>query len=47
LLHDLKNKEAEVYVDNMIIQSNHRDGHALTLRKFFTRLKKYNMRLNP
>ena len=28
LLHDLMDKEAKIYVDNMIIKSKQRDGHA-------------------
>jgi len=40
-------KEAEVYVDDMIIKSKERDGYVLTLQKFFARLIKYNIHLNP
>ena len=45
LLYDLVHKEAKVYVDDMIIKSKQRDGHVLTLWKFFTRLIRYNKHL--
>ena len=38
LLHDLIHKEVEVYVDNIIVKSKDREGHILTLRKFFERI---------
>ena len=47
LLHDFIHKEAEVYMDDMIINSKERMGHVPTLSKFFIRLRKYNMRLYP
>ncbi|XP_074315648.1 uncharacterized protein LOC141651853 [Silene latifolia] len=47
LLHDMMHKEVEVYVDDMIVKSKEREGHIANLRKFFARLRKYNMRLNP
>jgi len=34
-------------VSDMIIKSKEKDGHALTLWKFFTKHRKYNMHLNP
>jgi len=34
-------------MDNMIIKSKERDGHDQALQKFFTRLRKYHMCLNP
>ena len=40
-------KEANVYVDDMIIKSKERAGHVPTLRKFFMRLRNYNMNLKP
>ena len=47
LLHDMMHKEVEVYVDDMIVKSKDRIGHLSALRKFFERLRRYNMRLNP
>ena len=47
LLHDMMHKEVEVCMDDMIVKSKDRPGHIIALRKFFERLWKYNMRLNP
>ena len=38
LLHDLIHKEAEAYVDDIIMKSKDREGHILALRKFFERI---------
>ena len=38
LLHDLIQKEVEVYVDDMIVKSKDREGHIPALRKFFERI---------
>jgi hypothetical protein len=46
LLHDMMHKE-EVYIDDMIIKSVTRGEHITNLRKFFERIKKYKLRLNP
>lgn len=46
-LHDMMHKELEVYVDDRIIKYKDRPRHLPALRKFFERLQKYNMRLNP
>ena len=35
LLHDMMHKEAEVYVDDMIVKSQDREGHVKALQKFF------------
>jgi hypothetical protein len=47
LLHDVMHKELEVYVDDMIVKSATRGEHITNLRKFFERIKKYKLRLNP
>ena len=47
LLHDMMHKEVEVYVDDMIVKSTTRGEHITNLRKFFERIKKYKLRLNP
>ncbi|KAG5528960.1 hypothetical protein RHGRI_029577 [Rhododendron griersonianum] len=47
LLHDMIHKEVEVYVDDMIVKAKEREGHLPALRKFFERIRKYRMRLNP
>ena len=47
LLHDMMHNEVEVYVDDMIVKSKDRENHAINLRKFFKRIKKYRLKLNP
>jgi len=47
LLHDIMHNEVKVYVDDMIVKFKDRKGHIVNLRKFFERIKKYRMRLNP
>jgi hypothetical protein len=47
LLHDMIHKEVEVYVDDMIVKAKEREEHLQALRKFFERIRKYRLRLNP
>ena len=47
LLHDIMHNEVEMYVDDMIVKANNREGHIVNLRKFFERIKEYRLRLNP
>ena len=47
LLHDMIHKEVEVYVDDMIVKAKEREEHLPNLRKFFERIRKYRLRLNP
>lgn len=47
LLHDMMHREVEVYVDDMIVKSKDREGHVLAPQKFFERIRKYKLRLNP
>ncbi|XP_055819392.1 uncharacterized protein LOC129888443 [Solanum dulcamara] len=47
LFHDMIHKEIEVYVDDIIIKSKRSLDHLYDLRKFFERLRKYNLKLNP
>lgn len=47
LFHDMMHKEIDVYVDDMISKSRIKDKHLDHLRKLFSRLKKYKLRLNP
>ena len=47
LFHDMMHKEVEVYVDDMMVKSEIREGHFKALDKFLARLEKYNLRLNP
>ena len=47
LFHDMMHKEVEVYVDDMMVKLETREGHFEALDKFLARLEKYNLRLNP
>ena len=40
-------KEVEVYIEDMMVKSETREGHFEALDKFLARLEKYNLRLNP
>ena len=46
LFHDMMHKEIELCVHNMIAKSRKREDHVNNLRKFFTRLRKYQLKLN-
>ncbi|XP_058008216.1 uncharacterized protein LOC131182880 [Hevea brasiliensis] len=43
----MMHKEAEVYMDDMIIKSRVTENHVWVLRKVFKRLRKYQLKLNP
>ena len=47
IFHDMIHKEIEVYVDNVIIKSCESSDHLTHLKKFFDRLHRYNLKLNP
>ena len=47
LLHDMIHKEIEVYVDDMAAKSGEEESHITVLKKLFTRLRAYKLRLNP
>ena len=47
LFHDMMHKEVEVYVNDMMVKLETREGHFKALYKFLERLEKYNLRLNP
>lgn len=46
LFYDMIHKEIEVYVNDVVIKYKRSSDHLGDLRKFFQRLRKYNMRLN-
>ena len=46
LFHDMMHKEVEVYVDDMMVKTETREGHFEALDKLLARLEKYNLRLN-
>ena len=43
----MMHKEVEVYVDDMMVKSETREGHFEAFDKLLARLEKYNLRLNP
>src|ERR1043165_9347489 len=47
VFHDMIHQEVEVYVDDMIVKSKTPEGHLEALEKFFLRLRKFNLKLNP
>ncbi|XP_070040090.1 uncharacterized protein [Nicotiana tomentosiformis] len=47
IFHDMIHKEIEVYVDDVIIKSKRSSDRIADLKKFFDRLRKYNLKLNP
>nr|XP_019070702.1 uncharacterized protein LOC109120902 [Solanum lycopersicum] len=47
IFHDMIHKEIEMYVDDVIIKSRESSDHVTHLRKFFERLRRYNLKLNP
>ncbi|XP_049373001.1 uncharacterized protein LOC125837979 [Solanum verrucosum] len=47
MFHDMMHKEIEVYVDDVIIKSKTQDDHVQDLRKFFERVRRYDLKLNP
>ena len=46
LFNDMKHKEIEVYVDDMIAKSQGEDEHVVNLKKLFERLRKFQLKLN-
>ena len=47
IFHDMIHKEIEVCVDDVIIKSLESSYHLTHLKKFFDRLRHYNLKLNP
>lgn len=47
LFHDMPHKEIKVYADDMISKSKTEDDHLDHMRKLFSRLLKFKLRLNP
>ena len=45
--HDIMHREIEVYVDDVIIKSKKQSNYVKDLRRFFERLRRYNLKLNP
>ena len=47
LFHDMMHRDVEVYVDDMIVKSQGRVDHLAALERFFERIRKFKLRLNP
>ena len=47
LFHDMMQRDVEVYVDDMIMKSHDSADHYGTLERFFQRIKRFRLRLNP
>nr|CAN74716.1 hypothetical protein VITISV_033046 [Vitis vinifera] len=47
LFHDMMHRDVEVYVDDMIVKSQGRADHLKALERFFERIRKFRLRLNP
>ncbi|XP_070019411.1 uncharacterized protein [Nicotiana sylvestris] len=47
IFHDMIHKEIGVYIDDVIIKSKKQSNHVKYLRKFFQRLRMYNLKINP
>ncbi|XP_049401665.1 uncharacterized protein LOC125865512 [Solanum stenotomum] len=47
MFHDMMHKEIEVYVDDVIIKSKTQADHMQDLRKFFERVRRYDLKLKP
>ena len=47
MFHDMMHRDVEVYVDDMILKSRSRTDHLKALERFFVRIQKFRLRLNP
>ncbi|RVW84676.1 Transposon Ty3-I Gag-Pol polyprotein [Vitis vinifera] len=47
LFHDMMHRDVEVYVNDMIVKSRGRADHLDALERFFERIRKFRLRLNP
>ena len=47
LFHDMMHRDVKVYVDDMIVKSRYRVDHLAALKRFFERIKRSRLRLNP
>ena len=43
----MMHRDVEVYVDDMIVKSRDRADHLAALQRFFERIQKFRLRLNP
>ena len=47
LFHDMMHIDAEVYEDDMIVKSQDRGDNLAALQRFFERIRRCKLRLNP
>ncbi|RVW75441.1 Retrovirus-related Pol polyprotein from transposon 17.6 [Vitis vinifera] len=47
LFHDMMHRDVEVYKDDMIVKSQGKANHLAALERFFERIQKFILRLNP
>ena len=47
LFHYMMHRDVEVYVDNMIVKSRDRANYLAALQRFFEKIKRLRLRLNP
>ena len=47
LFYDMMHKDVEVYVNDMIVKSRDRADHLAALQRFFERIRRFRLRLNP
>ena len=47
LFHDMMHRDVEVYIDDMIVKSRDKANHLEALKRFFERIQKFRLRLNP
>ena len=47
LFHDMMHRDVEVYVEDMIVKSRDRADHLVAVQRFFERIKRFRLRLNP
>ena len=47
MFHDMMHIDVEVYVDDMIVKFRDRADHLAALQRFFERIRRFRLRLNP
>ena len=47
MFHDMMHRDVKVYVDDMIVKSRDRTDHLVALQRFFERIRRFRLRLNP
>ena len=47
LFHEMMHRDVKVYVDDMIVKSRDRADHLAALQRFFERIRRFRLRLNP